>query len=104
AKIHSVNHVDISEPWRTEHGFVAFRASARRMRRAIMWAEVRFRLDDAPDACAVHEILSEQLARDDDCVAVVEVASQFSHRSLACDCAIVSFIRAERPSANLRTA
>src|SRR5438477_13186600 len=55
------------------------------MRREIVRAEIRFCLDDAPNAVAVDQIFPEQFTRDDDRVAGVEFASQFAHRRMLPD-------------------
>ena len=76
--MHSVDHVDVGVPGRAEHHSRAFGEPARGVCREVVRTEVGLRLDDAPHALDarndVHEVLAEELPRDEDRVAVVESA------------------------------
>jgi hypothetical protein len=66
--------------WRPEHYFGARRQTFRRVRSQIVWAEIRFHLDNASDALRtsryVDQIFSEQVFCNCDGVTIVEIARE----------------------------
>src|SRR6266446_948169 len=83
AVVHPVDQVDVRMTRRAEHHLRSFGQSFGRMRREIMWAEISFYLHNAADAfhaiADMDKMFSKQFLRDENRVAIIEGARQFSH-------------------------
>src|SRR2546425_1923096 len=67
------------------------------MRGQVVRAEVSFRLDDAAQPVATHEIFSQQLARDHGGVAVVETSRELAHGgSIPYSARLVDYVKRAR--------
>ena len=81
--MNAVNEINIGVAGRAKHDLGAFGQTFRGVCSKVMFAEIRFDLDNFPDPRAaaglVNEPFSEQLPRDNYGVAVIKTAGKFLH-------------------------